>query len=917
MATLESTRGCDGIDRVREAAPQSIALRFGNLALTYQDLNRQADQFAAYFEHLGVLPGDAVALCMPRSFEWIIAALAIMRAGAAYVPLDPDWPEARICYALENSNATLLVAPAAMQEALALRVPGVDTIRDSAAIAAMSGWPTRTIRPDSLAYVIYTSGSTGVPKGVEITHANLSHLIRWHHGAFKVTSRDRASHMASLGFDAAIWEIWPHLAAGATLCLADDAVRSSAEMIQSWMLSEGITIGFVPTVHAIDMMTLPWPTTTKLRFLLTGGDTLHRGPETPLPFQVVNNYGPTECTVVTTSSVLSPEAAGVPLIGRPITGTYVYLLDEHGKEVPDGTMGEIFVGGNGVGNGYRNLPDLTLKSFLPDPFAGLDGARMYRTGDRGMRSPDGQIEFCGRADRQVKIRGHRIELDEISAVLSQHPRVGFATAAVEESKLGEPRLVAYVLPNRNARAPATQDLQKHLLRTLPHYMVPGIFVQLAAVPVSSSGKIDLTLLPKSTDAKLLNRDAVVEFANSTEEKLVDLVQALLQIDEIGVEDNFFLAGGHSLLGMQLILRLRSTFGVDLTLRQLFEAPTIKSLGALIDIKLLQNRLSEIWRDIFDLESVQPETRLGELRADESLIAPLRRRILQEFDLDIATLMPMDDQTISLQAELIMSRRKDDLALPPGVVAMQPRGSRNSIFWLHYPCPNLALAMADEHPFFYVTVTEEDLKTLGGQPTLPQIASCLVPRIVASQTEGPYVLGGFCLGGILSYEVASQMQAAGHEVALLVLVDTPRPEHCWPARSVELIARPRYLMRRLAQLGLRESLVNLWTRVVGRISGKGSRTDFPPQGESFQAVIEFAASRYRPSKYKGKVTLIMASDPTPEHPPLDHFLPLWRALLPPDQDSRFVKGQHLDLVEGHAVNVVADIIRSNIAASSRG
>ena len=276
----------------------------------------------------------------------------------------------------------------------------------------------RTIEPESLAYIIYTSGSTGAPKGVEITHANLNHLVRWHRDTFRVTRQDRASHLLGLGFDAAVMEIWPHLSAGATLCLADEEARSSPDLIQDWMIRERVTIGLVPTVLGERLITKAWPAKTALRLLIIGGDALHHGPAHQLPFDVVNNYGPTECTVAATWSMLKAGAAGTPPIGRPISGTSVYLLDKRGVPVPDGQDGEIFIGGGGVGRGYRNLPDLTERSFLHDPFSGAAAARMYRTGDRGVRRSDGEIEFRGRLDRQTKIRGFRVELDEIA----EHPQ---------------------------------------------------------------------------------------------------------------------------------------------------------------------------------------------------------------------------------------------------------------------------------------------------------------------------------------------------------------------------------------------------------------------------------------------------------------------------------------------------------------
>ena len=444
------------ISKVRERCPQSIALSYGERQLSYRELDDRADRFAAHLARLGVGSGGCVAVCMERSFDWIVAALGIMRAGAAYVPLDSAWPDSRLRYAVEHSGATVLVSRAALLNRLRVKAYGIDPCRDAAEIAASLRLASKPLRPQSLAYVIYTSGSTGFPKGVEITHANLTHLVRWHLDTFRVTPQDRASHLLGLGFDAAVLEIWGHLCAGSTLCLADDAVRSSPELIQRWIVRNRVTIALVPAVLGARLIEMAWPATTALRLLVTGGDTLHHGPAAHLPFQVVNHYGPTECTVVSTWAVLKPGADGAPPIGFPIAGAAVYLRDEHGDLVPDGTVGEIYISGCVVGQGYRNRPDLTERSFVADPFAGVPGTRMYRTGDRGLRRPDGTLEFRGRLDRQIKIRGQRVELDEISSVLSQHPSIDFATVMTVSNE-GESKLVAYVLPKENA--PASDDAQ--------------------------------------------------------------------------------------------------------------------------------------------------------------------------------------------------------------------------------------------------------------------------------------------------------------------------------------------------------------------------------------------------------------------------------------------------------------------------
>lgn len=573
------------ISNVRESCGQSIALRHGDQHLTYEQLDLKADQFAGYLTHLGIIGGGTVAICMERSVDWIIAALGIMRAGAAYVPLDSAWPESRLRFAVKDSGATILVARSATLDHLQVNAYGVDPRRDAALIASAPRVSCRPIQPESIAYVIYTSGSTGVPKGVEITHANLMHLIRWHLDTFNVTPGDRASHLASLGFDAAVWEIWPHLSAGATLCLADDSVRSSPDLMQQWMIRERVTIAFVPTVHASPMLAMEWPASTSLRFLLTGGDVLHHAPEVSLPFDVVNNYGPTECTVVATSSVLRPGSDDAPPIGRPILGTSIYLLSEDREQVPDGSAGEIYIGGGSVGRGYRNLPDATERSFLPDPFAGVSGARMYRTGDRGVRRSDGEIEFRGRLDRQTKIRGQRVELDEISNILVSHEGIDFA-AAMTNSQSGENQLVAYVLLKTDVRIPTAQELQKHLMGSLPDYMVPAIFLRLHALPLSPNGKVDLRMLPQTTARHLPDAMFAKAPVSPIEEKLLSMIRQVLENDAVTAEDSFLLAGGHSLLGMQLLMRLRKEFGVNLSLKQLLEAPTVESLALSVETMLI-------------------------------------------------------------------------------------------------------------------------------------------------------------------------------------------------------------------------------------------------------------------------------------------------------------------------------------------
>ena len=892
--------------------PHSIALSYGDRQLSYEELDRRADWFAGYLMQFGVLSGGTVAICMERSFDWIVAALGIMRSGAAYVPLDSAWPDERLRFTMRDSGATILVARAALLDRLQVPARGIDPCRDAPAIAATTRLARRPIHPESLAYVIYTSGSTGVPKGVEITHANLAHLVRWHRDAFNVTRQDRVSHLAGLGFDAAVWEIWPNLCAGATVCLADDEVRSSPELIQEWMIREKVTIGFVPTVHAARMIAMKWPRTTALRHLLTGGDVLHHSPSAQLPFDLVNNYGPTECTVVSTTSVIKPGSHGVPPIGRPIVGTSVYLLNEDGEQVPDGSTGEIYLGGGGVGRGYRNLLDLTHRCFLPDPFAGVPGARMYRTGDRGVRRPDGEIEFRGRLDRQTKIRGQRVELDEIGSILTQHPSIHFAVAITNTSEGREKQLVAYVLLRENVRAPTASELQKHLLRSLPEYMIPAIFVRLHALPLSPNGKLDLKMLPQPSDENLLERMAPKAPASPVEEELLAIVRELLESDAVAGKDNFFLVGGHSLLGMQLVMRLRIAFSVELTLQQLFESPTVERLALLVETLLETERLAMIWRDLLGHQHVRLDDNFFDLGGNSELVAALQQRLATVFGRTIPITELLQNPTVRQQAALTQRIVKTEPQLPSGVLSLQPGGPRNNIFWVHYLSVNLAKVIGSDQAFLFVVLTVEDVASLGKTPTLQSIAACLVGKILATQSRGSYTIGGLCLGGILAYEIASQMQAAGHEVSLLVLLDPPDPSFLQSRNSLTpKLSHPRYLLKRAVRLGPRITLVKLREHVLKRfplsVRAKFVRTET----KAAQEMIEAAAFAYHPEKYDGKVLLLLASD----RPPHANFLPGWQKAIPRNLHAQYIDAHHSELTNAQNARTIADTIISHLTSTT--
>ncbi len=489
--------------------------------------------------------------------------------------------------------------------------------------------------------------------------------------------------------------------------------------------ADQVTIGLVPAVLGERLIAMEWPATTALRLLVVGGDALQHRPAGNLPFEVVNNYGPTECTIVSTWAKLEPGVAGAPPIGRPIAGASVYLLDEQEHPVPDGEVGEIYVGGCViVGRGYRNLPDLTKRHFLPDPFVAVLNARMYRTGDRAVRRPDGQLEFRGRLDRQTKIRGQRVELDEISSVLNQHPSIEFATVISSISQAGENELLAYVLPEDNATIPTVEELQDYLLLSVPYYMVPNTFVQLHTYPLSANGKVDPMMLPRPSGTNLLKRMSEKNVPSPMQQKLLIVVQEVLDDPIVRAEDNFFLIGGNSLLGMRLIARVSEVLGIDLTLQHLFEAPTVARLTVLVESVFEDMRLAAIWADLLGRDDVGLDDNFFELGGNSALLASLQKRIAVEF----GRVIPIDDLlqglTVRQQMTLIKSEPEGQSKLPPGVLALGPHQNRRGIFWVHYLNPDLAKTLGDHQPYFWINLTAEDVASLRKAPTLQDIAQIL-------------------------------------------------------------------------------------------------------------------------------------------------------------------------------------------------
>lgn len=579
------------------AKPQAIAVTAGNQVLTYRELDSRSTKLAALLRSRGVGTGSRVGICLHRSPAFAVAALGIWKAGAAFVPLDASDPTNRLSMLLEDSEADVVVTHQRAAGALPAGHWTTVVLDDQGClgIPASAKFRSTRVQPEDLAYVIFTSGSTGRPKGVQITHANLLNLIRWHVRAFAVSASDRATVQASPGFDAAVWELFPYLCVGASVHVIDDSIRTVPRALRDWIIANGVTISFLPTALAESLIALLWPASASLRILLTGADVLRRYPPAGLPFVLVNNYGPTECTVVTTSGVVPSGARSdaLPPIGRPIDEVELYIVDEELKQVSRGASGELLIGGASVGAGYLKRQELTENKFIENPFAPGKG-RLYRTGDLARLLPDGQVAFLGRMDDQLKIRGHRIEPAEITTVLDRHRSIESSVVVAHTNGAGEPKLVAYIVTKPNTCVQAN-ELQTWLSDRLPAYMAPSMFVRIERVPITSHGKIDRSALPSPSVENTLLDDMFEPPQSEIEQWLARLLTKLLGVSQVSRRDNFFRLGGHSLMGAQLIAEVERTYDVELSLRNLFDHPTVAGIASEIDA-LIQTRVNTMSED---------------------------------------------------------------------------------------------------------------------------------------------------------------------------------------------------------------------------------------------------------------------------------------------------------------------------------
>ncbi|MGM9427158.1 amino acid adenylation domain-containing protein [Hydrogenophaga sp. MI9] len=718
-----------------QISAQQAALVFDTVRLTHQELDQASNRLARLLRQRGIARGTRVGVCLPRSHDLVVALLAILKTGSAYVPLDPDHPAQRLTRQIEDANLALLVTHSAVVLACG-QLPRLQVDLDGARIAASAADPLPAdplldARPEDPAYLIYTSGSTGQPKGVAVPHRAVVNLLASMADTPGFTAQDRLLAVTTPSFDIAALELFLPLGTGGTVVVASEAQAADGGALAEVMAREKITVLQATPSRWHLLLGAGWAGDPQLKALV-GGETLAPDLASRLLArcgEVWNMYGPTETTVWSSCWRVSPEAMPAIALGRPVWNTSIQVLDEHLQPCPIGVPGEICIGGAGVAIGYHHLDALTAERFVvqpdaPDPL----NRRLYRTGDRGRWRHDGSLEHGGRLDDQIKLRGFRVELGEIETRLLGHPGVARAVVVLREDVPGQPRLAAYVVPHGSM--PPREELREHLRRWLPDYMVPGVFVELATVPVLPNGKTNRRALPVPPSESPGSGTASVAPRNPAEATILAIWQAALQTDQLGIHDNFFDLGGHSILAVGVVNRIESTLKRPCALALLFKHPTVADLAA----ALAQSPAGES-RDI-PVAVLQPhgsEPGLFLLAGAE-----MYRRLAQQLD----PAMPV--YGVFSQTEIDLLEWPADLALP--------------------------------------------------EVTVEKLATEYQALIRGIQPHGPYFLGGFSIGGPIAFEVARRLRQEGEEIGLIALLDSRLPGH-GPRHLVAGVLRRLRLLRR--------------------------------------------------------------------------------------------------------------------------
>lgn len=732
-------------DEMASQRGNAVAIRHDGGEMSYHELSALTDRIAASLLESGAKPGTRVAVFVERSPQLIASLLAVMKTGAAYLPLDPDYPGDRLRFMLEDSGAILAIT----QKSWRSRLPrDLATLEVTAAASHSRPLPVPelTATADATACVLYTSGSTGAPKGTLTTHRGIVRLVK-NANFCDLNEKETLLQASSICFDASLFEIFGSLLNGGVLALPAPG-RLTIDVIADALTKHHVTTLWL-TAGLFQVMVDETPESfAGLRQLLSGGDVMTPDHAARLlashpGIRLINGYGPTENTTFTTCRTVTPAdltASSIP-VGKPIANTTVWILDPHGNPTQPGVAGELWTGGDGLSLGYLGNPGLTAEKFIPDPFSSVAGGRLYRTGDLCRYRGDGNIEFLGRIDQQIKIRGFRVEPGEIEANLARHPLVGQCKVVVRGGSAAEKSLAAYVSPHNGVR-PAVDELFGYLRGKLPEYLIPSAIVVMDELPLNSNGKIDIQALPEPAPLAEAEAAVIDRALTETESALTAMWKDMLRSSRVGLDDDFFALGGHSLLGMRLFVRIQKTFGVSLPLGVLFRAPSVRQLAALIDEKCDGKREAET------RESVPEEP------APDS-----RRKGGIHFSVDDSS------ETVEIAETTIAIQPKGDLPPLFGVHG----GDGGVLFY-----GNLAARLGADRPFY---AFEAPTLTAGGplpEETVEETAAKYLGELRKVQPNGPYLICGYSFGGVVAYEMACQLTDAGEEVQFLGLVDTENP-----------------------------------------------------------------------------------------------------------------------------------------------
>ena len=701
------------IEEQVKKTPDAVAVVYESNQLTYEQLNRRANQLAHHLKKRGVGPDVLVAVCAERSLELVIALLAILKADGAYVPFDPEYPKDRLENMLQNSDPPVVLTQAHLLDQLpngARNIFCLDRDWQSLQSESTDNLPA-AVNPKNLAYAIYTSGSTGKPKGVPNVHEGIVNRLLWMQDMYKLTAKDRVLQKTPFSFDVSVWEFFWPLMTGATLLMARPGGHRDPAYLVNLIAEQGITtLHFVPSMLSIFLESAGLERCTSLRQVFASGEALpfelqQRFFER-LEAELHNLYGPTEAAVDVTYWTCHPESEqSIVPIGRPIANTQIYILDAKLQPVPIGVSGELHIGGIGLARGYLNRPDLTAEKFIPDPFSSVPGARLYKTGDLARFLADGNIEYLGRIDHQVKLRGFRIELGEIEAVLGECSGVLQAAVIVREDNPGDKRLVAYLIPAPGKKLDI-ESLRTELKDKLPEYMVPSRFVVVEAFPMTTSGKVDRKALP----APPLDRGTattIVAPRNEIESSLAALFAKLLGLPSVGVTDNFFDLGGHSLLAGRLLARVNEMTGKQIPLSALFRSATVESLARLVE--------------------QGPEVGL------DPLVMEIQRG--EKGRVPFFAIVPPGEESLGY------------------AMLARHMGPQQTVYKIQGHSP----------------------VTGGKRPYSDQEMQALAQEYIAGmrtvQEHGPYCMGGFCDGTHIAEQIVLSLEEQGEEVGLFAIFDT--------------------------------------------------------------------------------------------------------------------------------------------------